>query len=115
MQTVKKPTQMKRRLITTQPQMFYRNDDFEEVNEQANNKAAILNTINSETSVAQEENCIIEQSYQARQSFNDTLGIDSTSSDLIYSTPDTQSDITYLMMDDNSANIGIYYLIYINM
>lgn len=114
MRTVKKPTQMKRRLVTSQPQLFYQKEDFEVMSEQVNDKPLIFNT-DSEKSATQEENCTIEQDYQAHQNFNDSLEINSTSSDLIYSTTDTQSDITYLMMDDNSANIGIYYLLYINM
>ncbi|XP_012230394.2 putative leucine-rich repeat-containing protein DDB_G0290503 [Linepithema humile] len=104
-QTVKKPTQMKRRLVTTQPQLFYHKEDFEGLSEQAEDKASILNTIDSEKSARQEENCTIEQDYQSHQNFN-SLEINSTSNDLLYSTADTQSNITYLMMDDDSANIA---------
>jgi len=113
--TVKKPIQMKRRLVTTQPQVFYHKENFEGMGEQVDDKeSSVFNAIDNERNVAQEENCTIEQNHQAHQTF-DSVEISSTSNDLIYDTTDTQSDMTYLMMDDNSSNICIYYFLYINV
>lgn len=106
--TVKKPSQMKKRLITTQPPVFYRKEDFEEVNEQANDKIFTHDTPikNSKKSVVQEGDCGIVHNYKTCQNYNDSVKINSTSSDGIHVTDDEQSDITYFMMDNNSINIA---------
>ncbi|XP_029176900.1 probable serine/threonine-protein kinase fhkB isoform X2 [Nylanderia fulva] len=103
--TVKKPSQMKKRLITTQPPVFYRKGNFEEVYEQANDNIFTHDTsINSdEKNVVQEEDYEIIHTYKS-QNYNDSGKINSMSSDKHIT--DEQSDITYFMMDNNSVNIA---------
>ncbi|KMQ90380.1 zinc finger protein 384 [Lasius niger] len=103
--TVKKPSQMKKRLITTQPPVFYHKEDFEEVHEQANDNIFTHDTSidSSEKSVVQEEDYEIVHNYKTCQNYNDSDKINSTSSDRIHITADEQSNITYFMMDNNSA------------
>lgn len=118
MRTVKKPSQIKKRLITTQPPMLYHNGNFEEVNEQANDKIFTHNTSfdNREKSVVKEEDCGIVHNYKTCHNYNDSIKNNSVS-DRIHITADEQSDIAYFMMD-NSVNIGkkiyIYLCIYTN-
>lgn len=101
--TVKKPSQMKKRLITNQPSMFYRKENLtEEVSEQANDN--IFTRDRGEKSVVQEEDCGIVHSYK-NQNYNDSDKIGSMSSNRIHIT-DEQSDIAYFMMDNNSENIA---------
>lgn len=100
---MKKPSQMKKRLITTQPPVFYRKENLtEEVSEQANDN--IFTHGSNEKNVMQEENYGIVHSYKS-QNYNDSNKISSMSSNRIHIT-DEQSDITYFMMDNNSENIG---------
>ncbi|CAL1678441.1 unnamed protein product [Lasius platythorax] len=103
--TVKKPSQMKKRLITTQPPVFYHKEDFEEVHEQANDNIFTHDTSidSSEKSIVQEEDYEIIHNYKTCQNYNDSDKINSTSSDRIHITADEQSNITYFMMDNNSA------------
>lgn len=97
--TVKKPSQMKKRVFTAQPPMFYRKEE--------SDKTFTCDTIvNSKKSVAQEENGI-ERSYETYQNYND-FKINLKSSDSVQPTVDEHADITYLMMDDNFVNIGMY-------
>lgn len=103
--TVKKPSQMKKRVFTAQPPMFYRKEESE-----ANNKTSTCDTlINSKKSVAQKENGIEHnyETYQNNFKINNFKIKDSKSSDSVHSTID-ESDIIYFTMDDNFVNIGMY-------
>lgn len=114
MRTVKKPSQIKKRLITTQPPLLYHNGDFEEVNEQANDKIFTYNTSidNSEKNIVQKEDCGIAHGYKTCH--NDSIK-NNSASDRIHIAADEQSDITYFMMDNNSVNIGKKFYIYLCM
>lgn len=104
---MKKPSQIKKRLITTQPPVLYHNGDFEEINERANDKIFTRNTSldNSEKSIVQEEDCGMVHDYKTCQNYNDSIK-NNSASDRIHITADEQSDITYFMMDNDSVNIG---------
>ncbi|KAL6424045.1 hypothetical protein ACFW04_009741 [Cataglyphis niger] len=106
--TVKKPSQMKKRLITTQPPVFYRKEDFEEINEQANDRMFIHDTSieSSEKSPVQEGDRGIVHNYKTCQKYKDSVKINSASSDGNHITDDEQSNITYFMMNNNSVNIA---------
>lgn len=105
--TVKKPSQIKKRLITTQPPMLYHNGDFEEINERANDKIFTRNTSidNSEKSIVKEKDCGLVHDYKTCQNYNDSIK-NNSASDRIHITADEQSDITYFMMDNDSVNIA---------
>ncbi|XP_011257452.2 glutamic acid-rich protein isoform X2 [Camponotus floridanus] len=105
--TVKKPSQIKKRLITTQPPVLYHNGDCEEINERANDKIFTRNTSidNSEKSIVQEEDCGLVHDYKTCQNYNDSIK-NNSASDRIHITADEQSDITYFMMDNDSINIA---------
>lgn len=107
--TVKKPTQMKKRLLTTQPPVFLHKEGFEEVDEQTDDETTVCDSsIGDEDFILQQENCGTGYDYKdtSHQNYGDK--INSTSSDVIYTVADDkQSDITYLMMDDECpVNIG---------
>lgn len=71
------------------------------------NKTSICDAlVNSKKSIGQEENGI-ERNYETYQNYSG-FKINSKSSDSIHETVDEQSDITYLMMDDNFVNVGMY-------
>ncbi|KAL0129310.1 hypothetical protein PUN28_004186 [Cardiocondyla obscurior] len=98
--TVKKPSQMKKRVITTQPPIFYHKEKSE-----VNDKTSIYDTsVNYKKNVVQKRNRI-ERYYEARQRYSD-FKINSKFSDNVHATIDKQSDITYLMMDNNFENIA---------
>lgn len=100
--TVKKPSKMKKRVFTAQPPMFYRKEESEM------NKTSTCNAlVNSKKGIAQEENGI-ERNYETYQNYSGFKINHSKSSDSVHETVDEQSDITYLMMDDNFVNIGMY-------
>lgn len=103
--TVKKPSQMKKRVFTAQPPMFYRKGESEEVND----KTSTCDTsVNTKKDIVQEENSRIEHNYETYQNYSDFTKINSKSSDSVNTIVDEQSDITYLMMDDSFVNIGMY-------
>lgn len=105
--TVKKPTQMKKRLLTTQSSVFLQKEDFEEMVEQAQadakNDITALNMIGNDKCIDQQENYETGYDYKtsSHQTYNDSTTISSTSN-IIYNTPDNkQPDITtYLLMND---------------
>ncbi|XP_011635316.1 uncharacterized protein LOC105425973 isoform X2 [Pogonomyrmex barbatus] len=100
--TVKKPSQMKKRVLTAHPPMFYREEEFEEEND----RTSCDTSINSKKDIAQEENSELETNYEIYQNYDESVKINSKSSDSIHTTVDEQSDITYLMMDDSFVNIA---------
>ncbi|XP_032688066.1 DNA ligase 1-like isoform X2 [Odontomachus brunneus] len=110
--TVKKPMQMKKRLLTTQSSVFLQKEDFEEMVEQAQadakNDITALNMIDNDD-IDQQESYETGYDYKqsSHQTYNDSATISSTSNDIIYNTPDNkQSDITtYLLMNDCPVDI----------
>ncbi|EFN77786.1 hypothetical protein EAI_15017 [Harpegnathos saltator] len=112
--TVKKPTQMKKRLLTTQSSVFLQKEDFEEMVEQAqadiNNEITTHNiSIDGDTCIAQQGNYETEYDYKttSRQNYSDSSTIPSASNDIIYNTAETKPDITtYLLMNDCPMDIG---------
>ncbi|XP_072763142.1 uncharacterized protein [Anoplolepis gracilipes] len=105
--TVKKPSQIKKRLISTQPPVFYHKEDFEEISEQANDKIFTRDTsiCSNGKSVVQEGDCGIVHNYKTCQDYNNSIKINSTSttSDRIHITADEQSNVTLFMMNNNNS------------
>ncbi|XP_011695335.1 PREDICTED: uncharacterized protein LOC105454433 isoform X2 [Wasmannia auropunctata] len=104
--TVKKPSQMKRRVFTGPPPMFCRKEDG--FLSQVNDKTSICDaSFNSKQTVSQEENGRVEGNYEISQNYSDFITkVNSKSSDSVHTAVDEQSDITYLMMDDSFVNIA---------
>lgn len=112
--TVKKPTQMKKRLLSAQPPMFFCKEDFKEMVDQAvhedDHETAIRDqTISSEKYIMDDEDSETEYDYRTttHQNYTDSVKINSTSNDVIYDAAgdDKQSDITYLMMNNCPVNM----------
>lgn len=97
--TVKKPSQMKKRVFTAQPPTFYCKEESEEINDKIFDCDI---SVDNKKNVTQEENSI-ERNYETYQNYSDFKN-NLNSSDSV-DTGVEQSDITYLMMDDNFANI----------
>ncbi|KAG5344466.1 ZN384 protein, partial [Acromyrmex heyeri] len=96
--TVKKPSQMKKRVFTAKPPMLCRK-------EEANDKTSICDTlVNSEKNIAQEDGSRIVHNYETYQNCSDKINLES--SDSVHTVVDEQSDITYLMMNDSFVNIA---------
>ncbi|KAG5325340.1 ZN384 protein, partial [Pseudoatta argentina] len=96
--TVKKPSQMKKRVFTAKPPMLCRK-------EEANDKTSICDTlVNGEKNIAQEDGSRIVHNYETYQNCSDKINLES--SDSVHTVVDEQSDITYLMMNDNFVNIA---------
>ncbi|XP_014471716.1 PREDICTED: glutamic acid-rich protein-like [Dinoponera quadriceps] len=109
--TVKKPTQMKKRLLTTQS--YLHSEDFEEMVEQAHvdvNNGIITHDMSiDDKCIDGSESYETEYDYKttSHQNYSDFATIASnTSNDIIYNTVDKQPDVTtYLLMNDRSNNI----------
>jgi len=98
--TVKKPSQMKKRVFTAKPPMFCHK-------EEANDKTSICDaSVNNEKNIAQEDGSRIVHNYETYQNCSDKINLES--SDSVHTAVDEQSDITYLMMNDSFVNIGMY-------
>lgn len=97
MRTVKKPSQMKKRLLTTHPPLFLRKEGFEKANQQTHDKIIRETLINSEKCITQEEDG--EMGYNCKIISNKSDSVNSTaSSNEIYTAGDKDSDVTYVMM-----------------
>lgn len=110
--TVKKPSQIKKRLITTQPSIFYRKEYFEQDNEQGDNKIFTnvdTSVSSSEKNILQEGDSEIVNNYKSCQ--DDSVKSNSTSGDRIRITADEQSDVTYFMMNNNSGKFQCRFFI----
>ncbi|KYM79393.1 hypothetical protein ALC53_10188 [Atta colombica] len=95
--TVKKPSQMKKRVFTAKPPMFCHK-------EEANDKTSICDaSVNNEKNIAQEDGSRIVHNYETYQNCSDKINLES--SDSVHTAVDEQSDITYLMMNDSFVNI----------
>ncbi|XP_012540395.1 uncharacterized protein LOC105838973 [Monomorium pharaonis] len=97
--TVKKPSQMKRRVFTAEPPTFYRKEESEEINDKISDCDT---SVDCKKDVVQDENSI-EHNYETYRNFSDFTKINSKFSDSV-GTDVNNSDITYLMMDDNFVN-----------
>ncbi|KZC09423.1 Zinc finger protein 26 [Dufourea novaeangliae] len=98
--TVRKPTQIKKQLLTTQPPMFFSKND-----------------LTNDITLHNEDKIVSSQSQKVRRKDNaweenSTLIEDSDLNldmkqvpNIIYATDEKQSDVTYLMMDDCSVNV----------
>ncbi|KYN05189.1 PREDICTED: uncharacterized protein LOC108771920 [Cyphomyrmex costatus] len=96
--TVKKPSQMKKRVFTAKPPMLCHK-------EEVNDKTSICDiSVNSEKDVAQEDSDRIVHNYENYQNCSDK--VNSESNDSVHTTVDEQADITYLMMNDNFVDIA---------
>ncbi|XP_077279500.1 uncharacterized protein LOC143906959 [Temnothorax americanus] len=104
--TVKKPSQMKKRVFTAQPPMFCRKEE-SEVNDETSTCDTRDTAVNAKKTVAREENGR-GHAYETYQNYSN-FKISSKPSDSVQASVDEQSDITYLMTDDavdNIVNIG---------
>ncbi|KAG5312566.1 ZN384 protein, partial [Acromyrmex insinuator] len=95
--TVKKPSQMKKRVFTAKPPMLCRK-------EEANDKTSICDaSVNNEKNIAQEDGSRIVHNYETYQNCSDKINLES--SDSVHTVVD-EPDITYLMMNDSFVNIA---------
>lgn len=115
--TVKKPTHMKKRLLTTQSSVLLQKEDFEEMVEQAqvnmnNDITAHDMSIGSDNRINQQENYGTKYDCKtdSHQTYSDSPTVTSTSTDVIYSAAENKrSDIaTYLFMNDCPMDVGMY-------
>ncbi|XP_060814128.1 uncharacterized protein LOC132906191 [Bombus pascuorum] len=98
--TVKKPTQIKRQLLTTESPIFFpKNEPINDMSMDNENKI-----ISNENERIQEKEYILEENSNLMKHSNLNLGTKRVSN-IIYATDEKQPDVTYLMMDDCSANM----------
>lgn len=98
--TVKKPTQIKRQLLTTESPIFFPKS--EPINDMSmDNENKIMSNENERI---QEKEYILEENSNLMKHSNLNLGTKRVSN-IIYATDEKQPDVTYLMMDDCSANM----------
>ncbi|KYN12708.1 PREDICTED: uncharacterized protein LOC108767172 [Trachymyrmex cornetzi] len=96
--TVKKPSQMKKRVFTAKPPMLC-------CKEETNDKTSICDaSVNSEKNIVQEDGSRIVHNYETYQNCSDKINLES--SDSVHTAVDEQPDITYLMMNDSFINIA---------
>ncbi|CAL7940112.1 unnamed protein product [Xylocopa violacea] len=97
--TVKKPTQIKKQLVTTQSPIFFsKSESASDVSIHNENK--ILSKKNGRDREKEE---VLEENSKLIESCN--LNLDTKRvPNIIYTTDEKQSDVTYLMMDDCSIN-----------
>ncbi|XP_026826962.1 uncharacterized protein LOC105286564 isoform X2 [Ooceraea biroi] len=106
--TLKKPAQMKKSVLTTESPVFYHKENFEELRHQANYEIGIRekSTVNGGKRIAQKgERKMGQHNYKIDESYSDSSKMNSSFDDIDY-IADKQSDIAYLMMDNNSVNIA---------
>ncbi|XP_071859273.1 uncharacterized protein [Bombus fervidus] len=98
--TVKKPTQIKRQLLTTESPIFFPKS--EPINDMSmDNENKIMSNENERI---QEKEYILEENSNLMKHSNLNLGTKRVSN-IIYATDEKQPDVTYLMMDDCSTNM----------
>lgn len=105
--TVKKPSQMKKRLLTTQPPVFLQKEGFEKINERMDNEIVRDISIDDAKCVVPEEKyeTIYDYKTTSYQNDDDTAKINSSSKNIIYTVANNKpSDITYFMMNESPAN-----------
>lgn len=93
---MKKPTQIKKQLLTTQPPMFFPRNEL--MNTPVHNEKVVSPKSQRMSKKANvwEENSSLEDS--------ELKEVPS----LVYSSDDKHSNVAYLMMDEDSENIGNY-------
>ncbi|XP_012167147.1 uncharacterized protein LOC100651527 isoform X3 [Bombus terrestris] len=98
--TVKKPTQIKRQLLTTESPIFFpKSEPINDISMDNENKI-----MSNENERIQEKEYILEENSNLMKHSNLNLGTKRVSN-IIYATNEKQPDVTYLMMDDCSANM----------
>ncbi|XP_043588827.1 uncharacterized protein LOC122570505 [Bombus pyrosoma] len=98
--TVKKPTQIKRQLLTTESPIFFpKSEPINDLSIDNENKI-----MSNENERIQEKEYILEENSNLMKHSNLNLGTKRVSN-IIYATDEKQPDVTYLMMDDCSANM----------
>jgi len=103
--TLKKPAQMKKSVLTTESPVFYRKEDFGELHHQANYE--IDKSLDDKKHIAQERDQEMGHNYEFSETYSESTKFDSSFEDIDYTATDKQSDIAYLMMDNNSENIDM--------
>ncbi|KOC60685.1 Zinc finger protein 384 [Habropoda laboriosa] len=98
--TVKKPTQIKKQLLTTQSPLFFpKNDSTNDLTMHDENKI-----MSNENERVQEKEDALEENSTLME--NSDLNLNTKQvPDIIYTSGEKQSDVTYLMMDDYSVNM----------
>ncbi|CAK9816521.1 Zinc finger protein 384 [Anthophora plagiata] len=98
--TVKKPTQIKKQLLTTQSPLFFpKNDSANDITMNDENKI-----MSNENERIQEKEDVLEENSTLVE--NSDLNLDTKQiPDIIYTSDEKQSDVTYLMMDDYSVDM----------
>ncbi|KOX71793.1 hypothetical protein WN51_02363 [Melipona quadrifasciata] len=98
--TVKKPTQIKRQLLTTQSPIFFpKNESTNDMSMNNENKIT-----SNENEKIQEKEYILEETPCPMKNSNLNLGVKRVPN-IIYATDEKQPDVTYVMMDDCSVNM----------
>ena len=106
--TVKKPTQIKRQLLTTQSPIFFsKNESTNDTSMSNENKIT-----SNENEKIQEKEYVLEETPCPMKNSNLNLGVKRVPN-IIYATDEKQPDVTYVMMDDCSVNMGMYLKIII--
>ncbi|KAK9294294.1 hypothetical protein QLX08_011046 [Tetragonisca angustula] len=98
--TVKKPTQIKRQLLTTQSPIFFsKNESTNDTSMSNENKIT-----SNENEKIQEKEYVLEETPCPMKNSNLNLGVKRVPN-IIYATDEKQPDVTYVMMDDCSVNM----------
>ncbi|KAK1134461.1 hypothetical protein K0M31_007246 [Melipona bicolor] len=99
--TVKKPTQIKRQLLTTQSPIFFpKNESTNDISMNNENKIT-----SNENEKIQEKEYVLEETSCPMKNSNLNLGVKRVPN-IIYATDEKQPDVTYVMMDDCSVNMA---------
>lgn len=104
---MKKPTQIKKQLLTTQPPIFFSKSE-------STNNIALYNedkNIIYKNGRLQEKERMMEENSTVIEGSDLNLNMKQVPN-IIYAAHDKQSDVTYVMMNDSSINMGMY--LYIN-
>lgn len=98
--TVKKPTQIKRQLLTTQSPIFFpKNESTNDMSMNNENKIT-----SNENEKIQEKEYVLEETPCPMKNSNLNLDVKRVPN-IIYATDEKQPDVTYVMMDDCSVNM----------
>jgi len=101
---------MKKSVLTTESPVFYRKEDFGELHHQANYK--IDKSLDDRKHIIQERDQGIGHNYEIGEAYSESIKFDSSFEDMDYTVTDKQSDIAYLMMDNNSENVEMCKKLY---
>ncbi|XP_076238480.1 uncharacterized protein LOC143181772 isoform X2 [Calliopsis andreniformis] len=98
--TVKKPTQIKKQLLTTQPPIFFSKTESAN-NIQMHNEHKVMST---KSQRIQRKEHVCEDNSSEMEDPDLNLNVKEVPN-IIYTADDKHSDVTYLMMDEDSVNI----------